>query len=144
MPYLNVLWDKVCDYVVGEGDWPEWSEHCISCASGLELVKSNGGDFPAPAGTKIGDQFILVYVTYSSGNSFGMGSGYVIEVALFNTDESEKAEQLCEEIRKRGDRNSTTFNFEGRTIYTGDWSGYFERITDVEYHPVTVKKNKKK
>lgn len=121
------------DYWDGEqyGDWrEEYSYEGISMfknpqdgAIGM-YTNSREVDFEP----QVGQVVFPVIVQYGSGNSFGHSSGNIEVVAVY--DDPEKANRLRDAIESY-DGYGSSFDFEGQTIYTYNWTGYFENLERV-------------
>jgi len=76
-------------------------------------------------GVQIGQVVFPVLVGYGTGDTFGRSEGNVEIVAVFS--DPEKATRLRDAIiADESVRNGSQFDFEGQTVYTYSWKGYFE------------------
>jgi hypothetical protein len=132
------------DYWDGEqyGDWREEYSY-----EGLEVFASEQSgqlgfytkeiktDFEPQAGQVV----FPVIVQYGTGNSFGHSSGNIEVVAVYA--DPEKASRLRDKIAeyKSGSGYQSSFDFEGETIYTYNWTGYFESLERVFVETELVK-----
>lgn len=131
---------KVNIYQSCESDYPEeeygdWSE---SCSNSFDLIsRTRDKDYPdivSSLDIKIGDPCYVVWVEWSSGDSFGSGyRNHNDSVAVFKTYED--ADDLKTRIEKGGDTNYavkyTAKDGQEIDIYTGAWTGYFETLESV-------------
>lgn len=102
-----------------------------------------------PDTVKRGDTIYMVWVQWSSGDSFGHDDGAHHEVIGFY-----QTAELAEQARKAIDDDSQTgYSFEDggnrvrvplfdgsdtREQYTGSWKGYFESLDHVDVQPMIV------
>lgn len=124
------------DYWDGEkyGDWREEYSY-----EGLSVFAAEqGGQFgyytkeiETDFEPQIGQVVFPVLVQYGTGNSFGHSSGKIEIVAVY--DDPEKATRLKDAIAsyEKGSGYQSSFDFEGQTIYTYNWTGYFESLERV-------------
>lgn len=146
--YFKIDQTVYSNYHVGEGDYPDWSEDTITRLNYATPIPEGYWDvalFPNEVDPKLGDNIFVVWVEYSSGDSFGSSSGNVEFLWAFT--DAEKAYKLKELIYKdyRDDsyynfKSGNNFNFYGVNIYTGTWKGYFESLQTVRVDRLEVKK----
>lgn len=92
---------------------------------------------------KPGDIVFVIIAIYSDGGTFGRTDGYT-EV-LYVTKDIEKAIQLKKLLEKDAVENRNfSFNgnqidFDGQSIYTGTWKGYFSGLDRFELETEIVK-----
>lgn len=120
------------------------TEHCVE---GIREAKN--GDLITDMDLKVDDSAYLVYVIYSSGDSFGHDSGkHLTPIHLFDSEEKAHAcVKAINEHYRNNDPNGPaevrwTVNFTGndgsiQSEYAG-WVGYFESIDEVTAELVTV------
>lgn len=122
----------------------EWYQDDLAYESniyGYELLDEDSyGDFYLDAAPKMGDSFFLVYVRYSTGDSYHQETGRTALVALLEKEED--AVFLAEDVR-----SNTGEDFKPRKIllpsgreleyYQGQWRGYFERIEEVIHQQIS-------
>lgn len=113
------------------------------------IYKAPYGDIVTNLDIKLGDTAILVYVIWSTGNSFGQDNGkYLTPIHLFNS--MEKAQAAVDAIYAHAKNNDpdgpidvkynvTYIDNDGlpQSEYAG-WIGYFESICDVRAETVEV------
>ncbi len=117
-------------------EWGEWrSDHGTV---DLEYITSGrGGTLVAThknIDLEVGKPYILVWLTYSTGDSFGHSTGNPEFIMVF--DNLENAYRLKTEIETRyrsmkQDIDKWSFDFDGQTIYCGAWVGYFDSLESV-------------
>lgn len=122
------------DYWDGEqyGDWREEYSY-----EGLSVFAAEqGGQFgfytkevETDFDPKVGQVVFPVIVQYGTGNTFGHSSGNIEIVAVY--DDADKATRLREQIQEQSNLGGGSFEFEGKTIYTYNWTGYFESLERV-------------
>lgn len=130
--YFTTAIRTVEDYWDGEtyGDWrEEYSYEGMSVYAseqGGQLgVYTNSADVNFEP--QVGQVVFPVIVQYGTGNTFGHSSGNIEVVAIL--DNAEKATELRDIIES--EKYTSSFEFEGQTIYTYNWTGYFESLERV-------------
>lgn len=100
-------------------------------------------DLWVPYEPEYGVDYYLLYVVYSTGDSFGHDSGEGIEyIGLYTKDELDVARENREKIEKHGDGHSSDFHVDlktpsGQTFQQHTpWVGYFESIDYIELEAV--------
>lgn len=101
-----------------------------------------------PWEVKAGDTIFMVWLQYSTGNSFGRNDGEYHEVVGWyqNVDDAIKCQTAIEneDPNYRFEEGGNTIQvptFDGqatRKLYTGSWKGYFESLDDVQVETVRV------
>jgi hypothetical protein len=126
---------------VDYGDWWTTNHRTYDYAY---ITDSQYGGHPIDFPVSEGDTVYLLYVTYSSGDSFGNASGCVEEIWVFNNpNDAEKARRIIEEdANKNPDTTSDLDIGLPRPIYTGAWKGYFDYVEDVTVVPLVVRKGR--
>ena len=134
----------------GSGDYDyEWTASGnpkLGSIAHLEKPKEfcDWDDFPvwSPDGIKSGDSLFVLWCVYSSGDSFGHGTGYSEVLAVYKDVEvAKKALGIWNKQIRQSDATYTI-----KTPFTKDvfidisnpGSGYFEDLTDVNLAVVTV------
>ena len=147
MKYVNVITKNIGGTYESEGGkFGDWEEHKDITVEGLKISERKHGDFPVKHGVKLGDNYILVYVIYDTGDSFGRCYGEFTEIALFDVEDLDKAKELVRLVTEDAEKNSEydyseshgVIKFEERKIGTNEWKGYFERFVRCKYELVTV------
>ncbi len=135
---VNVVHSGITCEVTRERDPnSEWDADDLAYSYDISRIESSGnewGDFYLDIEPTIGEYFFLVYVTYSTGDSFHHEEGRIELVGLLKNQPD--AETLAEHIRK-SDGSLTRYQVRlpsGETVeyYNGAWTGYFERLTSVD------------
>lgn len=138
MTYLKVINDCHTHSEREDREWGSWSEDTHNDVNGLQIVEEKDYyDLIADFDVKVKDFVYLVYATYSTGDSFGHGTGCIEYIAVFKTEE--KAARLKKMLQKRdqGDKNENKFTFKyttesGKKIENHcPWDGYFESLESV-------------
>ncbi len=101
-----------------------------------------------------GDKIYLVYVTYTTGSTFGSASGNVVYVDVFK--DSDEAYALEKEInqaydnfknpkpKKKGKQQEYDYWLDYindgklKKVYTGPWTGYFETLDNTHVESFVV------
>lgn len=136
-------------------NWPvdpdnEWARPDTITTHDIKgIVRTPNGELISELNLKEGDKAYLVYVLYSTGNSFGRDySKYLSPIHLF--DSVEKAAECIKDILEHYSQNdengpnSINYNCpftgnDGRAVSVcASWIGYFEEIVDVDYKEVEV------
>lgn len=120
------------------------------------IFQHERGDIVTDINLQVGDMAYLVYVVWSSGDSFGQDRGkYLTAIHLFDTSEKAKAcadaieahERLYKKTRYGGNKypkgfNPHSVNFIGNDgtdmTESAGWNGYFEHIDYVQVDRVTL------
>lgn len=139
----------------------EWSRDSTSTTwtapSYCKIIKGDERHYVSdtelvPASVQVGDTIFMVWVQYSTGDSFGYDSGYSHEIIGLYKD-SKLANQAAEAIREDNrDKPDYSFNDGGNQVMvptfdgtserpqrTGGWKGYFEGLDFVEVSSLTVR-----
>lgn len=123
--------------------WGDWKEDHGTVR--LEYLSSESGRGILVATHKnmdleLGKTYFLVWVTYSSGDSFGHSTGNPEFIMVF--DNINDAERLRNEIEiqyrttKLGEYDKWSLDFDGLPIYCGAWLGYFDSLEGVHIDTV--------
>ena len=91
--------------------------------------------FPGEDTVAAGDTVHVVYVSYSSGDSFGNESGLNEYIWAFS--DIDRAKRLCDAIIENAaitddDNKFEPIEFDGVPISVSDWKGYFEEFDNAE------------
>jgi hypothetical protein len=114
--------------------YDSWSAEYSYSVSGIGLTNEayfSAHEFELPYDVKIGDQLFVVFVTYSTGDSFGTARGQGDVVAVFK--DQNLAFEAAREIRKDENADEFLFLMEDGTKqkFHNVASGYFEHITTI-------------
>lgn len=126
------------------GDWSESNSIDYIHAEISDSGYGNVALFPNQKEPKRGEDIFVVGVSYSSGDSFGHGSGYhELLWAFTDGDLAFKLQDLLEkDNEKNPDYNFKDGNyvfFEGTKVITSTWKGYFEHLEHVFVERLMVK-----
>ena len=119
------------------GEWSASSGHSID---NYITREEEHPDVTAPFELLPGDKAYVVWVQWSSGDSFGYESGADAEaVAIFK--DLQVAVKLITKIQNDAKSNTLKFIGENQTIDIKwcPWSGYFEHVDFVQYKEVEMK-----
>ena len=132
----------------------DWEERYTNSFKKVTLVNDNWSpDVTALHDFKAGDLVYLVWLEYSSGDSFGNSDrGNVESIALFkNKEDAEKLKEALENRDKEHDPNvgyneRYSFEFqssEGEQIKYSycPWKGYFENLDDVHIEECLIEES---
>lgn len=127
--------------------WGEWRE---SYENSLSDVARKGAEYPdvtSDFDIPIGEDAWVVWIEWSSGDSFGWGTNSYTEVmGIFRKQDWESADSLKEQIENYGEGKDYDFSYEFETPdgqkFKGcaSWRGYFERLENVYIQRVYVVK----
>lgn len=94
--------------------------------------------FELPYDVNVGDHLYVLFITYSSGDSFGTSQGNGSIVAVFK--DQNLAFEAAKEIRKDEDVYKFSFTMEdgSKQEFHNAAYGYFEHITTVSVQPFVV------
>lgn len=132
----------------GEGEWDySWrADHDYSYGK-ARIVTDGYADmdlFPGEAEVEPGDDIHIVYVAYSTGDSFGNEDG--VREHLWAFSDRKRALDLADAVSEDAEANPE-YDFEHQPlmfnsvpIATNTWKGYFERFTEADVVSVTVRK----
>lgn len=154
--------DNSYTYQTVSGETDNDSPYCYRGETNTEhdiqgIKKTSGSeyfDLEVPFDVEFGKSYFLVYVIYSTGDSFGNDYGRIEFIDLFQKEKlanslKKKIEQHYNEYvesnlysyvggrtvkRAKAPHHTIKYtNNEGKEIdlYTGPWIGYFERLQDV-------------
>jgi hypothetical protein len=124
--------------------WSTTHDYVYRCAFVADNGYSDVSLFPGEQEPKIGDNIHVVYVCYSTGDSFGQDTG--IHEHLWAFTDYSKADELalaiCEDSRKKPDYdyNHEPLSFEGVSINPNNWKGYFERFEKCDIETLLLKR----
>ncbi len=81
-----------------------------------------------------GDILYVLYVLYSSGDSFGNSNRGNYEVLCVNKDPDKAAANLdmVRRVKNHGSVDLQTDNGKTQSLYCGGWTGYFESVDQIE------------
>ena len=134
------------DYTEDYGEWSEENDHNLVSASISNDKYWDVALFPSEVEPTRGQDIYVVYVLYSSGDSFGHSSGNLVYIWAFTDPKKayELSDLILTDYAKQPDfsfdKNGNEFTFYGQTIYCGTWKGYFERLQEVEVAKLCVTK----
>lgn len=117
------------------GSWWKDSTHTFhGLVSDIGKTTSFGYEMvTTSADAKPGDLLYLLWVEYSTGDSFGTSRGNFCEVGVY--DDEEKAKHIASLIRDdckiKKDEPTILVDMDGVNVSTTTWKGYFERLQDV-------------
>lgn len=145
--------DTTCiDHYQSDEDYGDWhSEYSNSFRSIRRTTKEdNHPDLTSKLDIQDGSPVFVVWVEYSTGDSFGSSTrGSTEAIGVFRDRAS--AEELAAALRKTADRDtdvdySSSFSVtttDGQTINVEymPWLGYFERLENVYVDPAFMGKN---
>lgn len=119
----------------------QWTRDSTSTSHNIRGIKlSKAGDLEVSFKPIIGQTYFLLYVLYSTGDSFGHDSGNIEFIGLYRTDEvakrnAERIRKSREDYEKKCDVASFSVELEtgaGKLYKTNTpWNGYFESLEDV-------------
>ena len=124
-----------------EEQFGSWEEIHSNSFKGID--KSQSPDANCIHDIQVGEVAYVVWVEYSSGDSFGHSEGnYEIIAVLKDFNE---AENLAKAIRAHEDSEEYEFlwtSSDGQQVFYGfaPWSGYFEHISDIHVESAIVGK----
>jgi hypothetical protein len=130
-----------------DNPFPSWEESCNVTIQGLS---EKGSDLSVNFEVKPGVPYYLVYVEYSTGDSFGHSRGNPHFVELY--EEMSQAEEAAKAIREDYDNDKDSYEFKPVTIpfkhsdgtvgtreeSTYRWKGYFESLESIQVVPVML------
>lgn len=151
------VWNIKIDYSVhtenvggydSEDDWSRDSYEGTVYVKGFNVVgEKDYHDFPINFDPKNG--IYLVYVVYTTGDSFGYDGGQVEFITAY--DSAEKAEENAKKIRdhynqykanETSDYSVSLKDNDGNTFQQyASWEGYFEHIDELIVEHLTYKRN---
>lgn len=145
--YIRVLYNEYTEVTrVADSD-DEWNRDDTSTTYSIGNVRvvpeREWFDFPVGFTPERGESYWLVYVVYSTGDSFGYDENGGIEfIDLYRT--LEEAQAVVDAIEEN-DRGANEYSIPIRNS-VGDeynlscsaWTGYFENLTYAEARQVTV------
>jgi hypothetical protein len=130
-----------------EHDGEQWGSWSAASSHNLQRIvkKVDGDGHPDIASVldiKSGANAIVVWVVWSSGDSFGWHDGASSEAIGIFTD-IDAAQELVNHINNHPWKKDPVLNFktsDGQEFHCGfvGWSGYFESLDDVNIDGVTV------
>lgn len=132
----NIKIDRHCiqDYHDGQ-KYGEWKSEYINSFHSITRVKNEDyGDIESSLDLKEGDKCWVVWVEYSSGDSFGQGvRNDVAECGVFISEEAAlELKNAIENFHSEtfGSLNLTTSDGQKHCMYP-IWTGYFEHLDEV-------------
>lgn len=149
----------------GRRDDDEWSRDSYRTYNTLTKVTSldakdslayslKNGEFPecdlvVGADVGVGDKVYIVWVEYTTGDSFGSDSGNIEMIGAFvDVDRANKCAQSCKDFGEDDsagymdlDRYSLKVELDNGQTYSVHvpWTGYFEHLDQVHVTPKTIK-----
>lgn len=118
------------------GDWSESNDIDYKDAKVSDLGYGDVALFPNQREPKRGEDIFVVGVSYSSGDSFGHGTGY--HELLWAFTDGDLAFKLSDLLKKDSEDNpdynyksGNYVMFEGVKVGTSTWKGYFESLERV-------------
>lgn len=134
-----------CESDYSEEEYGDWSESCSNSFDYISRTKEK--DYPDVVSSldiTIGDPCYVVWVEWSSGDSFGSGYRNNSDaVAVFKTYED--ADDLKNRIERRSENDPYMIKYTAKDgqeidIYAGGWTGYFETLESVNIEHVIMQK----
>lgn len=144
---IKVIADTHCVVTrEGHGEWDADDLSWSTTIRGFDVGR-NENDYDFFVDPPIKSHYYLVYVTYSTGDSFHHEEGKVCYVELVDT--FEEAEAISDAIEKDYRNNKDGFGLlkvklpTGKKVevYPGTWKGYFERLSSVDIE--TIRRSRK-
>ena len=125
------------------GDWS--ASYTNSIDTKVTRVKDPEKEYPdvtTPFEVKAGENALVVWVEWSSGDSFGHGTNSCVEVIGMFKD-LDSAVNLKKQISEHSDGKVASYKFttpDGQIFESGfaSWHGYFETLESVNIDTVTV------
>lgn len=130
----------------GDYDY-SWYEYHEYSYHGLTVVKDGYSDvslFPGEVEPQFGDSVYVVYVAYSTGDSFGHEEG--VREHLWAFTDQDRATRFCTVITNDAkeapdyDYEGKPLNFEGVPVNTNTWKGYFEHFRVCDFETLTLER----
>lgn len=126
------------------GDWSEAYDNRLSD------IARKGAEYPdvvCDFDIPVGEDAWVVWIEWSSGDSFGWGdNAYTDVMGIFRKQDYDSAESLKRQIENHGADEKYNFSYKFETPdgqkFEGhaSWKGYFERLSNVHIEKVTVVK----
>ena len=116
------------------GSWSRDDHYSITCASATKKLFSTEFELDV----SVGDVVFVVYVVYSSGDSFGTSTGNGDIVCVYK--DAEKAVECMRTVEKCQNSYSITLlnNDDEPFTYGNPAAGYFESLTSCEIQTLVV------
>ena len=136
--------ESLCTHSEHEHEaYGSWEEH-YSNRFGRIFPVEQGGDIISSIKAKSGEKVWVVWVEYSTGDSFGNSHcGSTEAIAIFkDIDAAEELVKALENSKRDSDDNFYCETSDGQIIkidYT-PWTGYFETLEEVHLDRVTMDK----
>ena len=155
---VSIIDDEHCESFRGKGDYADWRETKTHDIQGFKLVKEKEYfDLTVAFKPQRHTNYYLLYVLYSSGDSFGHSSGNICFVGLYEDERTadRNAKRIVEHnncYRKRDYKwkdHEEEYSVEleepdcCNVRFSCAWNGYFERIEDVVVMAVSMDGNKR-
>lgn len=152
MPYgYKVNIERYCDHSEQEAvEWGSWSASYTNTIDGLIIKETEHPDVASIYDLKPGERAFIVWVEWSSGDSFGRGiREYTEVIGLFT--KYEDAEVLKEKLESELTYDDSSYGVDkvvywiktpdGQIFQTGfaPWRGYFETLESVHIDRVEVR-----
>lgn len=145
MYYLEIIDDSSCESHHASEQFGEWSEDTQHDIQGFRVVEEGKYHDLVVAFNPDKDRgYFLLYVLYSSGDSFGHSSGNICIVGLYEDEAiaEENAKRIVEQNERYKKSHDELFSVHLKDEsgmefkFHAVWNGYFEHIEDVVVHRV--------
>lgn len=147
---INISYTEVTRERNPEDEWDADDTCTSNNIEGFRIIKPNSRwksvDLTVDFEPKVDKTYYLVYVIYSTGDSFSHHEGCVDYIFLYeNLEFAEATKKMIEDAYKKKDKEESysveIFNDKGELfkISSSSWVGYFETLTDVVIDYVTLK-----
>ncbi len=142
MTYLVFNEDHYChDSYQSPEQWGEWSESYSFNAPTLASASEAGyGGFPyVGAELQPNDELFVLYVVWSSGDSFGRDDRNYYEFLCVNKD-ADMAVRNLEKVKACNKISYVELELDDGSLmkcYCGSWNGYFESLDELDLAKVT-------
>lgn len=121
-----------------QGSYSAWLESVTASVARKNGYFTYAETFEVPFQPIPGTAVFVVTAKYQTGGTFGHEERY-IPVAVFNDPNKAFAlSRLIESNNREFPNSYEQIEFEGYSIYSGTWKGYFEHLIDVDVHTVML------
>lgn len=135
--------DQTCTNSYHSGEqWGEWSESYVNRSDAYIRKENKYPDVVCPYKLDSGDSAFVVWVEYSTGDSFGHGERNATEtIAMFK--DIKAALDLKNKLEKHAKDEGYEYDLQcldGQNIKSGfaSWKGYFDHLDEVHVTPVVL------
>lgn len=125
----------------------EWRESYDNTLVGIARKGVECPDVVSDLNIPVGEDAWVVWIEWSSGDSFGWGNNsYTDVIGIFRKQDYDSAESLKRQIENHGEGEKYNFSYKFETPdgqkFEGhaSWVGYFDRLSGVHIEKVTVVK----